>query len=50
MTFLFQACVSGLQSVKIKCNSTCLAFLPGLEEGSHDRQSGFFESHLFLEQ
>ena len=36
VTFLFQACVSGLQSVKLKCNSTCPAFPPGLEKGSHD--------------
>ena len=50
MTCLLQACVSGLQSVKIKCNSTCPAFPPGLEEGSHDCRLGFFESRLFLEQ
>lgn len=50
VTCLFQACVSGLQSVKIKCNSTCPAFPSGLEEGSHDCRLGFFESRLFLEQ
>lgn len=40
MTFLFQVCVSGLRYVKIKHNSDCPAFPPGLEEGSNETSVG----------